>query len=143
VERKDERKLAMKITLIAILISGTIQAAPFSDTIPLRTIWTPTYCITDLQGRRSTWGITYRSLFGGRWQLNGTRRLYNNRTEETFSGTVSDMSINGTFTRADFEWTADGYKACIYESEDEDLATDFTVTIANGIVSGTATFLPE
>lgn len=122
--------------LIIILIAMTAASlgSPVSSTIPY--VGAGGSCKISSGG----YAASYHSSFGGDWNLHG--KLNSDGTKESFSGTVSDTTINGVFSQSDFAWASDGYVLCLdyYEIE---LAVQFTIKISNGKVSGAATYLPD
>jgi hypothetical protein len=129
----------MKTLIIALLLAtASLQAAPYGVNIPL-----PTETVGGWQPN-GHYTIRYVSAFGGQWDLAWTSRRADNHNgtfTDVFSGTVSDTSINGTFTQANFTWLSDswylengshGWIPC----------KSFILMIRNGQVSGKATFTP-
>jgi hypothetical protein len=127
------------LLILFALTLGHLNAAPFSPTIPLPSRIEGT-CADS--GSRLKYHVFYDSAWGGHWDLTGvTRSLKGNQVRESFSGTISDATINGTFTEADFEWLSDSYQICYYEEENK-IALQFKITIRNGTVVGTASYPP-
>jgi hypothetical protein len=121
-------------TIIACLTAGTLTAYPLIGTTGLVG---NTRC-HPAQGYNYT--VQFDNSFGGRWSLSGHDSLNNDGTRtESFRGTVTDAALNGTFTRANFDWIADGYFLC---SHAQALCSSFSITINNGKVTGWATYQP-
>jgi hypothetical protein len=127
------------LTAVAVLciLAGTAVAMPFGDTIPL-----PNNAVGNSRCHplNANYTIVYDSEFGGHWNLSGRRSLNKDGTyTDSFRGTVSDTSIQNTFTRNDFEWLSDSYWLCghVYKA-----CSSFSMTISNGNVTGFATYTP-
>ncbi len=124
----------MKLKFVAsiLFMVGSVFAAPYSSSIP----------DTGISGhcsKRGSYSGYYYSAFGGNWVIKGHITETKNGARESFSGTVSDTTINGTFTEANFDWLSDGYRLCAFYTEFE-LATSFSLNISNGKVTGSANF---
>jgi hypothetical protein len=82
----------------------------------------------------------FDNSFGDHWDLTGKDTTNTDGTHtESFKGTVTDAALNGTFTRTDFDWIADGYYLC---SHAQALCSSFSITVNNGKVTGWATYRP-
>ena len=128
-----------RIILLLLLAIASANAAPFSASIPL-----PSRILGGCVATKSRWiyQVFYDSVFGGHWSLTGTTRAFTgSQWRESFSGTISDRTINGTFTEADFAWASDSYNVC-KDYDQFEFAVQFKITINNGTVTGTASYPP-
>ena len=131
---KIARSAAIILTVLAVTLAVTLQAAPYGTNIPL-----PSNTIGSLH-RSGKYAIDYDSFFGGHWHLNGTRKDHHDGTHvDAFHGTITDLNINGTFTKtSSFMWMSDSW---YLDSSHTWVSCDsFTINISNGHVHGTATF---
>ena len=132
-------------TIIAIVLflgwSLVSKAEPFSNTISL-----PSDFMGGMQQRANKiqYHATYTSSFGGEWNVAGTAVYTQSQIKENFSGTISDTSINGTFTQVNgtLSWVSDSY-TILDRYDDPKVALSFKLVIKNGVVTGSATYTPE
>jgi hypothetical protein len=93
---------------------------------------------------RVQYQVAYDSPFCGHWVLSGihTEPGYHGQTyfEDSFSGTVSDTSMEGTFTESDFSWLSDPFLFCFQPLGRIVQTTSFTITIKGGRVRGDAIY---
>jgi hypothetical protein len=126
------------LTLALYLLAGTAMAMPFSETIPL-----PQNAVGASSCRPQpviSYTISYDSSFGGHWNLSGRRRINKDGTyTDSFTGTVSDTSIQAALTRNDLDWTSDWYWLCQHAYRQ---CSSFSITISDGSVTGFATYAP-
>ena len=108
----------LKIYIIAALttaLSMAANAAPLSPNISGPINGVGSYRI--IGASKVSYQVSYDSGFGGRWNLSGTHTEpgYHGQQyfEDSFSGTISDTSLSGTFTSADFSWLSDVYLYCL------------------------------
>jgi len=126
----------MKTLLPIILLTATTAlAVPNSPSIAMP---------TDIVGQSSchpanfSYSIHYTSTFGGAWNLTGRRNTNQNGTfTDNFSGTISDTTLQGTFTQANFNWLSDSNYLC-NPFHNWIAASSFSITIRGGKVSGSA-----
>ena len=123
------------IAALCILASTSI-AVPVSNTLgPAQNVIGQSTC-RPMQNFRYT--VAFDSLFGGHWNLTGHTHLNTDGTyTDSFRGTVSDTSIQDTFTRNDFDWAADGWFLCRHA---QIICSSFSITISDGSVTGFATY---
>ena len=82
--------------------------------------------------------IAFDSVFGGHWNLTDHTHVNADGTyTDSFRGTVSDTSIQDTFTRDDFDWASDGWFLCRHA---QIICSSFSITISDGSVTGFATY---
>ena len=132
------------LTTLIMLAAASLMAAPLSDIISGPTNGIGSYRITG-GGHNCTatvrYSVAYNSSFGGHWNLSGTHTEPCGTQldfEDSFSGTISDMTINGTFTSANFSWEGDVWMFCLPPIGRQVLSYDFSITINHGRVTGTA-----
>jgi hypothetical protein len=132
----------MKTVLTAMatlyVLASTSIAMPVSNSIPLA---------QNALGMSScrpqpnvNYTISYDSVFGGHWDLRGKRSVNRDGTyTDSFRGTVTDTSVQASFTRNNFDWISDSYWLCSHAYLP---CTSFSVTISDGSVTGFATYTP-
>jgi hypothetical protein len=123
--------------MLCILASTSI-ASPVSDSIPLaqNAIGTST-CRPQL----AHYTIRFDSTFGGHWSLTGRRKDNRDGTyTESFTGTVSDTSMQASLTRNDLDWVSDSNWLCQHTYVQ---CSSFSITISDGNVTGFATYTPQ
>jgi hypothetical protein len=133
------------IATLAAALSMAANAAPLSPNISGPISGLGSYRIV---GNHSTakvvYQVSYDSVFGGHWNLSGTHTEpgYHGQQyfEDSFSGTISDTSVKGTFTSVDFSWLSDVYLYCLPPIGRIIQASSFTIKISGGKVSGTAIY---
>src|SRR5437867_4531087 len=129
-------KTPLRVITVLCILAGTSIASPISDSIPLAQNSFGASRCRPRQNYRYT--ISFDSTFGGHWDLRGRCSHNNDGTyTEFFSGTVSDTSIQGTFTRNDFDWLSDSYWVCFHTYK---ACSSFSMTISDGSVTGFATY---
>src|SRR5262245_55395840 len=98
------------IAALCILASTSI-AFPVGNTLgPAQNVLGQSTC-HPTQNFRFT--VAFDSLLGGHWNLTGHTHLNTDGTyTDSFRGTVSDTSIQDTFTRNDFDWVSDSWFLC-------------------------------
>jgi hypothetical protein len=123
------------IAALCILASTSI-AVPVSNSLaPVQNVVGQSAC-HPMQNVRYT--IAFDSVFGGHWNLTGHTHLNVDGTyTDSFRGTVSDTSIQDTFTRNDFDWASDGWFLCRHA---QIICSSFSITISDGSVTGFATY---
>jgi hypothetical protein len=125
-------------TIIAVLciLASTSIAVPVGNTVgPAQNLIGQSTC-HPMQNFRYT--VAFDSLLGGRWNLTGHTHLNRDGTyTDSFRGTVSDTSIQDTFTRNDFDWASDGRLLCRHV---QILCSSFSITISEGSVTGFARY---
>jgi hypothetical protein len=123
------------IAALCILASTSI-AVPVSNSLaPVQNVVGQSAC-HPMQNVRYT--IAFDSVFGGHWNLTGHTHLNTDGTyTDSFRGTVSDTSIQDTFTRNDFDWASDGWFLCRHT---QIICSSFSITISDGSVTGFATY---
>ena len=128
------------LTAVAVLsvLTSTLIASPLSDSIPL------TQNAVGASPCRPQpvvpYTISYDSAFGGHWNLTGKRKINRDGTyTDSFTGTVSDTSIQASLNRNDLDWVSDWCWLCqhVYVP-----CSSFSITISDGNVSGFATYRP-
>jgi hypothetical protein len=130
---KKMKRLLTPIAVLCILASTSIAA--------------PLYQTTSLVGntrchpaQNYSYAVRFDNAFGGHWNLNGRNQLNKDGTyTESFSGTVSDTAVLGTFTRNDFDWVSDGWFLC---SHVQVICSSFSITISDGHITGFAIYRP-
>lgn len=131
-------KKKILIAVILFALTAVTYAAPYGINIPL-----PTETVGAWHFNGPThYVIQFNSYLGGHWSLVGDRRFRNGVYTDRFRGTVTDTSLNITFTNGGGnQWLSDswylengvhGWLAC----------STFTVTISGGVVTGAATYQP-
>jgi hypothetical protein len=131
------KTLLTAITVLCIL-AGTSIAMPFSDSISFpQNVMGTASCRPQ---PNVNYTISYDSVFGGHWDLTGKRHINRDGTyTDTFRGTVSDTTVQATFGPNNVGWTSDWDWLCnhVYAQ-----CTSFSMTIADGSVTGFATYTP-
>jgi len=131
------KTLPTAITVLCILASTSI-ASPYSDSIPLAQNGVGVATCKPQQVVHYT--ISYDSTFGGHWDLRGSRRVNKDGTyTDSFTGTVSDTSMQASLTRNDLDWLSDWYWLCQHTYVQ---CSSFSITISDGSVTGFATYTP-
>jgi len=130
------KTLLTAITVLCVL-AGTSIAMPSSDSIPLpENVVGTTRCYQ----HNANYTISYDSRFGGHWDLTGRRSLNRDGTyTDSFRGTVSDTTVQATFTRNQFDWLSDSYWLCFHTYK---ACSSFSMTVSDGSVTGFATYTP-
>jgi hypothetical protein len=129
------------LTAVAVLsvLTGTLIASPFSDSIPV-----PQNAVGASPCRPQPvvqYTISYDSAFGGHWNLTGRRKINRDGTyTDSFTGTVSDTSIQASLNRNDLDWVSDWYWLCQHAYVQ---CSSFSITISDGNVNGFATYRPQ
>jgi hypothetical protein len=129
------KTLSAAITVLCILAS-TSMAVPLSATFGAsQNLIGNSHCRPPQNVRYTA---QFDSAFGGHWNLTGHRHQHADGTyTDSFRGTVSDTSIQGTFTRNDFDWLSDGWFLCSHKWV---LCSSFSITISDGNLTGFATY---
>jgi hypothetical protein len=123
------------ITLLCILASTSI-AMPLGDSIPLPQNAMGTSRCGPSENYKYT--LQFTSVLGGQWTLTGHRhRNPDGSVTDSFSGTVSDTTMQQTFTRNDFDWVSDSYYLCSHAYV---YCSSFSMTVSNGRLTGFATY---
>ena len=133
-------KMKRLLTAVAVLsaLTSTLIASPFSDSIPLAQ-----NAVGASPCRPQPvvpYTISYDSAFGGHWNLTGRRKINRDGTyTDSFTGTVSDKSMQASLNRNDLDWVSDSYWLCqhVYVQ-----CSSFSITISDGNISGFATYSP-
>ena len=130
------------VTTVAILciVAGTANAFPLSNTLgPSQNVAGSSNCHPT---QNFTYTVQFDTALGGHWSLTGRSHLNRDGTyTDSFRGTVSDTSFQGTFSRNDFDWVADSYYLC-NGSHAYIYCTSFSITISDGSITGFATYTP-
>jgi hypothetical protein len=132
------KTLLTAVAGLAILVS-TSMAAPFSNSIQLpQNIMGTASCRPQ---PNVSYNVSYDSPFGGHWELTGKRHVDNRQGTytDTFRGTISDTAVQATFGPSSFGWTSDWYWLCNHGYAQ---CISFSMTIADGSVTGFATYSP-
>ena len=134
-------KMKRFLTAVAVLsvLTSTLIASPLSDSIP------PAQNAVGASPCRPQpvvhYTISYDSALGGHWNLSGKRKLNRDGTyTDSFTGTVSDTSIQASLNRNDLDWVSDSYWLCQHAYVQ---CSSFSITISDGNVSGFATYRPQ
>jgi hypothetical protein len=133
---KIPSKMKRLPTAIAVLyvLASTAIAAPLYDTTGAVGV---SQC-HPVQNFRYT--VAFDSSFGGHWNLTGHSQSNRDGTyTDSFSGTISDTSVQGTSTRNNFDWVSDGWFLCYHVQV---ICSSFSITISDGHVTGFATYTP-
>lgn len=134
-------KTKIAIAVLAAALSMSANAAPLSPNVPGPINGIGSYRVV---GGKVQYQVIYDSVFGGHWILRGTHTEpgYHGQTHfaDSFSGTISDTSISGTFTQSDFSWLSDPFLFCFVPHGRIVQATSFTITIRGGRVRGEAIY---
>ena len=131
-------KTLLTATALLCILASTAIATPVSDSMPLAQNVIGTSTCRPQQNYHYT--ISFDSSFGDHWNLSGKCHSNGDGTyTDSFKGTVSNTSAQGTFTRNDFDWLSDSYWLCqhIYMQ-----CSSFSMTISDGDVTGFATYKP-
>jgi hypothetical protein len=129
------------LTAVAVLsvLTSTLIASPLSDSIPLAQ-----NAVGGSPCRPQPvvhYTISYDSALGGHWNLSGKRKLNRDGTyTDSFTGTVSDTSIQASLNRNDLDWVSDSYWLCQHAYVQ---CSSFSITISDGNVNGFATYRPQ
>jgi hypothetical protein len=133
------------IAALAAALSMAANAAPLSPNMsgPINAVGS--YSIVgNHSNAKVVYQVSFDSVFGGHWNLSGTHTEpgYHGQQyfEDSFSGTISDTSLKGTFTSVDFSWLSDVYLYCMPPISRMIQASSFTIKISGGKVSGTAIY---
>jgi len=129
-------KMKRLLTAIAVLsiLAGTSIAAPLYET----TAAMGASNCHPVQNFRYT--VAFDNTFGGHWNLTGHSQSNRDGTyTDSFSGTISNTSFQGTSTRNDFDWVSDGWFLCNHVQV---ICSSFSITISDGHVTGFATYTP-
>lgn len=133
------------IAALAAALSMAANAAPLSPTISGPISGIGSYGIVgNHSNAKVAYQVSFDSVFGGHWNLSGTHTEpgYHGQQyfEDSFSGTISDTKLSGTFTSADFSWLSDVYLYCLPPINRIIQTSNFTIKISGGKVSGTAIY---
>jgi hypothetical protein len=131
---KIPSKMKTLLTLALYLLAGTAMAMPYDATNQIG----DSACKPP-KGNQN-YSIRYNSSLCGHWELTGHRNKPNpdGTYTDSFRGTVSDTSVNRTFTQADFAWLSDWAWLCPHTARQ----CTFSLTISAGSVTGFATYTP-
>jgi hypothetical protein len=126
----------MKTLLAIILLTATTAlAVPNSSSFAIPT---DIIGLSNCHHANFNYSIHYTSTFGGAWNLTGHHHVNKDGTfTDNFSGTISDTTLQGTFTQANFTWLSDSNYIC-NPSHNWIAASSFSITIGGGRVSGSA-----
>jgi len=129
-------KMKTLLTVIAVLciLASTSIAGPFYQTAALNG---DSNC-HPVQNFRYT--VAFNNPFGGHWNLTGHSQSNRDGTyTDSFSGTVSDTTMQATVTRNNLDWVSDGWFLCHHIQV---MCSSFSITISDGHISGFATYTP-
>lgn len=133
--RKAIRYCIVFLIVIAILIMSAVRAFAF----PYDAINQAGDSTCKPPTGNENYYIRYDSSIGGHWEVTGHRgKLTNGTHTDSFRGSVSDTSINRTYTQADFPWLSDWAWLCPHTAR----ICTFSLTISGGNVTGYATYAP-
>jgi len=132
----------MKIIIVLLLSITSLYCAPVSDVIPQPDEISGGFTRIN---NRVLYTASYDSAFGGHWEVTEGvihySRALHHWTWEYIRGTVSDSTINGTFTENDFMWLADWYR--LWDPSEDKFAVSFSITISNGFFNGKVIYYPQ
>jgi hypothetical protein len=132
-------KMKRLLTAVAVLsvLTSTLIASPTGESIPLaQNAVGASTCRPQL----AHYTIRFDSSFGGHWNLTGRCKANRDGTcTESFTGTVSDTSIQASLNRNDLDWVSDSYWLCRHTYVQ---CSSFSITISDGNVNGFATYKP-
>ena len=132
------KRLLTAAALLSVLTS-TLIASPLSDSIPLAQNAVGASPCRPQPVVHYT--ISYDSALGGHWNLSGKRKLNRDGTyTDSFTGTVSNTSIQASLNRNDLDWVSDSYWLCQHAYVQ---CSSFSITISDGNVNGFATYRPQ
>jgi hypothetical protein len=132
------KSLSAAIAVLCILASTSI-AMPVSDSGPLAQ--NPMGSTSCRPQPVTQYTISYYSPFGGIWNLTGKRKINRDGTyTDSFTGTVSDRSVQASLTRNDLDWVSDWYWLCQHKYVQ---CSSFSITISDGNVTGFAIYRPQ
>jgi len=127
------KRLLTPITALCILASTSIAAPLYQTT----TLIGDSQC-HPVQNFRYT--VRFDNPFGGHWNLTGHSQSNRDGTyTDSFSGTISDTTLQAAVTRNDFDWVSDGWFLCQHVQV---MCSSFSITISDGRITGFATYRP-